>query len=268
MLRGTQTATEEAVPQTTPEGAAEQTPHAAAGEPTRPDDIGEPMPRDPAGKLTAPQGAGTLLLVRHGATAHTAEGRFSGCTGDNPELSAVGREQARLLAAELKRRYADPSEAAPAAVVASPVRRARETAETVAHALSLPLDLDDDLREIDFGDWEGRTLEDVNTRWPGELAAWRADAGRQVPGGESVAEVARRVGAARQRLAERHPAAVVLVVSHLYPVRLSVLDTLGAPLEAVHRLDHDPTGVSELQTRDGTWVLLRYNDFGHLRRKP
>jgi broad specificity phosphatase PhoE len=209
---------------------------------------------------------GGLLLVRHGATAHTAQGRFSGCTGENPELSATGCEQARRLAAELRRRYAKPSEARVAAVVCSPVRRARETAEAVAQALGLPLQTDDDLREIDFGDWEGRRVEDVQARYPDELAAWRADASLAAPGGESVADVARRVRTARRRLAERHPGATVLIVSHLYPVRLSVLDVLGAPLEAVHRMEHDPTAVSELRLRDGASTLWRYNDSAHLTR--
>ena len=209
---------------------------------------------------------GGLLLVRHGATAHTAERRFSGCTGQNPELSAIGREQARRLAAELRRRYAEPSGARVAAVVCSPVRRARETAEAVAEALGLPLEVDDDLREIDFGDWEGRTVEDVQARYPGELAAWRADATLRTPGGESVADVARRVRTAIRRLSERHHGATALAVSHLYPVRLSVLDTLGAPLEAVHRMEHDPTAVSELRMRDGALALWRYNDSAHLGR--
>lgn len=209
---------------------------------------------------------GGLLLVRHGATAHTAEHRFSGCTGQNPELSATGREQARRLAAELRRRYAEPSGARLAAVVCSPVRRARETAETVAEALGLPVEADDDLREIDFGDWEGRKVEDVLARYPDEWAAWRADASLRAPGGESVADVARRVRTAVRRLSERHPGATALVVSHLYPVRLSVLDALGAPLEAVHRMDHEPTAVSELGLRDGVSTLLRYNDSGHLSR--
>jgi broad specificity phosphatase PhoE len=209
---------------------------------------------------------GGLLLVRHGATAHTAQGRFSGCTGENPELSATGREQARRLAAELRRRYAQPSEARVAAVVCSPVRRARETAEAVAQALGLPLQTDDDLREIDFGDWEGRRVEDVQARYPDELAAWRADASLAAPGGESVADVARRDRTARRRLTEGHPGATVLIVSHLYPVRLSVLDVLGAPLEAVHRMEHDPTAVSELRLRDGASTLWRYNDSAHLTR--
>jgi ribonuclease H / adenosylcobalamin/alpha-ribazole phosphatase len=216
---------------------------------------------------TPPEGAGKLLLVRHGATAHTAQGRFSGCTGLDPELSPAGRDQARLLAAELRRRHTEPSQPTVTAVVSSPVRRARETAAIVADALGLTAHVDDDLREIDFGDWEGCTVEDVDSRWPGRLPAWRADASLRAPGGESVAEVARRVRVARQRLSERNAGAAVLVVSHLYPVRLSVLDALGAPLEAVHRMVHEPTAVSELSMRNGTWALVRYNDSGHLRRE-
>ena len=205
-----------------------------------------------------------LLLVRHGATAHTAEGRFSGCTGLDPELSEVGLRQARLLAAELRRTSAS-SDRPVDAVACSPVRRARETATALGEALGLPVQVDDDLREIDFGVWEGLTPEDVRRRWPDDLAAFRTDAGHAPPGGESVADVAERVRRARDRLVEGSAEGAVLVVSHLYPVRLSVLDALAAPLEAVHRMVHEPTAVSEVRRQRGSWSLVRYNDFGHLR---
>jgi ribonuclease H / adenosylcobalamin/alpha-ribazole phosphatase len=214
---------------------------------------------------TTPDRDCTLLLVRHGATAHTAQGRFSGSTGSDPELSDVGRRHAELLAAELRRLHAAPRRPVDA-VVSSPVRRARETAAVVADELGLPVQVDDDLREIDFGAWEGRTLEDVRARWGEELAGFRADARVAPPGGESVADVAQRVRRARDRFAQRHPDGAVLVVSHLYPVRLWVLDALGAPLEAAHRMEHEPTAVSEVRLRQGVWTLFRYNDSGHLRR--
>jgi len=210
------------------------------------------------------QGDCTLVLVRHGATAHTAEGRFSGCTGSDPELSDVGRGQAQLLAAQLRLLHAPPERRIDA-VAASPIRRARETAAMVAEELGLPVQPEDDLREIDFGAWEGRTPEDVRWRWADQLARFRADAGLAPPGGESVADVADRVRRTRDRLARQHPGRAVLVVSHLYPVRLSVLDALGAPLEAVHRMVHEPASVSEIRSLQGAWTLVRYNDASHLR---
>jgi len=210
-----------------------------------------------------------VLLARHGDTAHTAQGRLSGCTGADPELSPVGRRQAALLAGALR---ATPDDAgsglAVTTVVCSPVRRARETAETVATALGLVPQVDEDWREIDFGAWEGRTVEEVRQGWGGELAAWRSDADRRAPGGESVSDVTRRVRRALARLEEVPAGGGVLVVSHLYPVRLSVTDVLGAPPEAVHRMVHDPTAVTELRLESGPATLVRYNDASHLHPSP
>lgn len=205
-------------------------------------------------------GATTLLLVRHGATAHTAERRYSGSTGANPPLSALGEQQAAAVAARLAR------EAGPvAAVVSSPVRRAHQTAGTVAAALGLAVETDDDLREIDFGDLEGLTGAEIEQQHPGLLAGWRADAELATPGGESVAEVAARVAAARDRVARRHAEGTLVLVSHLYPVRLSALAVLGAPLMSVHRMVHAPTGVTELRLDGNHGELVRYNDAAHLR---
>jgi len=209
-----------------------------------------------------------VLLARHGATAHTAQGRFSGCTGADPELSPVGRRQAALLAEALRRTRDAASGVTVTTVVCSPVRRARETAETVAAALGLAPQVDEDWREIDFGAWEGRTVEEVRQGWGGELTAWRGNADRRAPGGESVADVTRRVRRALARLGQRPTGGDVLVVSHLYPVRLTVIDALGAPPQAVHRMVHEPTAVTEIRWQGGPATLVRYNDASHLHPRP
>lgn len=200
----------------------------------------------------------TLLLVRHGATAHTAQGRFSGCTGQNPPLSPLGERQAAALARRLA------ASGGITAVYASPVLRARQTGQLLAGALGLPLAVDDELREVDFGQWEGRTGAQVQRDWPSQWALWRGDAAVAPPGGESVAAVARRVARARGRLTTAHPGGTLVLVSHLYPVRLSVLDALGAPYAAVHRMVLQPTAVSEVRAGGPGELLVRYNDAGHL----
>ena len=202
---------------------------------------------------------GTLLLVRHGATAHTAQGRFSGSTGADPVLSEVGEDQAARLGARLRARPGL------VAVVTSPVTRAHRTAAVVAEACGLPLRVDADLREIDFGRWEGRTGAEVERDWPAELAAWRAGADIAVPGGETVAAVAARAAAARAAALREHPGGTVVLVSHLYPVRLSVLDVLGAPHAGVQRMVLEPTAVTEIRVgAAGAATLAGYNDTAHL----
>jgi probable phosphoglycerate mutase len=118
----------------------------------------------------------TTLLLRHGQTALSVEKRFSG-TGD-PPLTEVGRAQAAAAAARLATSGAT-------AVVSSPLRRARETAELVAEALGVELAVEPGLRETDFGDWEGCTFAEVRERWPRELDAWLADPAVAPPFGES-----------------------------------------------------------------------------------
>jgi probable phosphoglycerate mutase len=208
-----------------------------------------------------------LLLVRHGATAHTAQRRFSGCTGTNPPLSALGERQAALLAARLADRFGDSGGVD--AVVTSPMARAHRTAEVVAAACGTALQVEDDLREIDFGGWEGRTAPEIEIRHPGALAAWRADPSSTPPGGESVDAVAARVDAVRRRLAGRRPGGVVVLVSHLYPVRVSVLDALGAPYVSAHRIELEPTSITEVRaTGHGLTALVRHNDTAHLASSP
>ena len=206
----------------------------------------------------------TFLLARHGATAHTAEMRLSGCTGANPPLSELGREQARRLAAALA------AVGGVDVLVCSPVLRARQTAETAAAALGLPLAVEDDLREIDFGDWEGLTPAEVDRGWPGSQARWRRQSADPAPGGESVDQVAARVAGVRRRLAAEHPGATVLLVSHMYPVKLTVTDALGVPAVVMHRMHVEPTGVAEIralspQDPRGPWLVVRHNDSAHLR---
>jgi probable phosphoglycerate mutase len=200
-----------------------------------------------------------FLLVRHGATGHTAERRFSGCTGDDPPLSGLGERQATALATRLA--------GGPRidAVVCSAMSRARRTAQIVAAAGDLPVRVEADLREIDFGEFEGRTGPEVERRWPAELAAWRASPAVAPPGGESVEQVAARVAALRERWARRHPSGTVLLVGHLYPVRVSALDALGAPYGSVHRITVHPTSITEVNApADGPATLTRLNDAAHL----
>ncbi|PPK92158.1 broad specificity phosphatase PhoE [Kineococcus xinjiangensis] len=206
----------------------------------------------------------TFLLARHGATAHTAEGRLSGCTGANPPLSELGRQQAQRLAAVLG------AVGGVDVLACSPVRRAHETAQAAAAALGLPLRVEDDLREIDFGDWEGLTPAEVDEGWPGRQPAWRRQVTEPAPGGESVEQVGERVAAVRARLAAEHPGATILLVSHMYPVKLTVVDALAVPRLVMHRMHVDPTGLSEVRALPeedprGPWLVLRHNDAAHLR---
>ncbi|MDX3108766.1 bifunctional RNase H/acid phosphatase [Nonomuraea angiospora] len=204
--------------------------------------------------------ATSLLLLRHGETALSVERRFSG-RGD-AELTPNGLAQAAAAAERLSR---EPYRLD--VIVSSPLKRARQTAEAVARRTGLDVEVEEDLRELDFGDWEGHTFTEVQRRWPAELSAWFADPETAPPGGESFATVARRVQAAGERLVERYEGKTVLAVSHVTPIKMLLRLALTAPLESLYRMHLDVACLSLIEYyADGPAVVKSFNDTSHLRR--
>jgi ribonuclease H / adenosylcobalamin/alpha-ribazole phosphatase len=224
-------------------------------------------PREPAaslaptnrlpGWMAPPAPPTTTVLLRHGQTALSAAKRFSG-RGD-AALSDVGVAQAEAAAQRLARRGGI------GFVVASPLERARRTAEAVAGALELDVVTDDDFAETDFGDWEGLTFAEVRERWPDEMAAWLADPAIAPPGGESFVATTKRALRGRDRVVGAHPGETVLIVSHVTPIKILTQAALEAPSSALYRLHLDLASVSELDWyADGPAVLRLFNDTSHL----
>ena len=204
------------------------------------------------------QGQATItLLLRHGQTPLSAERRFAGL-GDI-ELTEMGVRQAKLAGERLAARGGVD------VIVSSPLRRARQTAEEAAAATGAPVEFDDDLRETDFGEWEGLTFTEAQRRWPGEVTAWLADPAAAPPGGESFAAVAVRVQAARERLMAGHARETVLVVSHVTPIKTLLTEALLAPPAAMYRIHLDVGSLSEIDWYpDGPAVVRSLNDTAHL----
>jgi probable phosphoglycerate mutase len=189
----------------------------------------------------------TLILVRHGETDWNRDGRWQG-HADAP-LNDRGREQARALADEL----ADENVAA---VYSSDLSRARETAEIVAARLNRPVDVDARLREVHVGGWSGLTTEEIETRFPDDVARWRAeDPQHTFDGGESYAAMGERVVAALEEIAARHPGKHVLVVLHGGPIRALLAHAAGITYEEQrHRTEHlDNCGYVRIAVREGVF---------------
>jgi probable phosphoglycerate mutase len=202
----------------------------------------------------------TMRLLRHGETHHTVEKRFSGAGGEDPLLTPEGERQAQAAAVALA------AEGGIDAVVSSPMRRTRQTADAVAAALGLDVREVDDVRECAFGEWEGLTFAEVREGWPDELSRWLGDPTVAAPGGESFEAVRRRVQVARDKILARHPGRTVLVVTHVTPTKMLVRDALDAPLSAVYRMELSPASVTEVQWYAGGLASLRrFNDTAHLR---
>jgi probable phosphoglycerate mutase len=205
--------------------------------------------------------ATTLVMLRHGETALTPQKRFSGSTGSDPQLSEKGRWQAERAAEALAAR------GTVEAVVSSPMLRTRETAEAVALRLGLPVRIEEGLRELDFGAWEGLTFAEVQERHPEDLNAWLASTKAKPTGSsESFASLTQRVGVARDKILARYAGKTVLVVSHVSPIKTLVRLALGAPPDAVYRMELSAASLCAVQYySDGNASLRLLNDTGHLR---
>lgn len=224
-------------------------------------DRGEPTAAS-AGWAAADLGTPTtFVLLRHGETALTPLKRFSGSGGSDPDLSDKGRWQAGRAADALAARGTIQ------AVVTSPLARCRQTAAIVADRLGLSTEVEDGLRETDFGAWEGLTFAEVRERHQVDLDAWLASAKAQpTGGGESFATVARRVSAARDALTGRHQGRTVLLVTHVSPIKTLVRLALGAPPEALFRMELSAASLSAVAYyADATTSLRLFNDTSHLR---
>lgn len=203
-----------------------------------------------------------LLLLRHGETPLTPERRFSGTGSGDPGLSDVGRRQAEQAARSAVLRAAGLTQ-----VVTSPLRRCRETAQVVADALDLPVEVDDDLREMDFGAWEGSTFAEVEQRHPADLAAWKRSA-QVAPTGsrETFADLLQRMTGVAGRLARTYPGTGVLAVTHVTPVKALVAHALGAPPTCFFTMELSPAALTRITCTGAEAVLRCFNDTSHLHR--
>jgi broad specificity phosphatase PhoE len=203
-----------------------------------------------------------MLLVRHGATARTAEDRFSGDEG--VDLSEEGRAQVRALAERLER-------VAIAAVYASPFSRTRETAHLLGQSHGLEIALRDGLKEIGHGHWEGLSRCEVEQRFPEEYEAWEADPFSFAPGGgeAGVSVLARALPVIRE-IVVSHPNDTVLVVSHKATIRLLLASLLGFDARGYRdRLDQAPACLNVVEFKGPIRArLMLFNDVSHYATAP
>jgi ribonuclease H / adenosylcobalamin/alpha-ribazole phosphatase len=223
----------------------------AAAEPTVVEDDVQPT-AEPAPVVTT-----VTHLLRHGQTEHTPERRYSG-RNDLP-LSRSGRAEAEAAAVRASSLGID-------VVVSSPIRRTRETAEAVAAAVGVPVEFDEDLVELDFGDLEGLTSDEALAAHPLAVRRFMADVTVAAPGGESVADVSTRVARARRRILDRHAGKTVLVVTHVTPIKLFLAAGLEVGDAIVHRIFLDACCLSTVAwSSDGRASVRLVNDTSHVR---
>ncbi|MDM7853705.1 histidine phosphatase family protein [Cellulomonas alba] len=216
---------------------------------------GAALPEPGTGRAPRPSGAGvrfdedlpvTVVLVRHGQTSMTVARGYSGSGEPGPSLDEVGRRQARAAAALVERVGRDlwgdiefPSE-----VVASPMVRTQETAGIIADRLGLGVRVDATFQEADFGEWQGLTAEEIEARWPGQLAPWHTKADVRPPGGESIADVGVRLRRGFDELLAGGGGRTVVVVSHAVAIRAALGVAMGAQPSSWSQLRVAPASVS------------------------
>jgi len=196
-----------------------------------------------------------VLFVRHGTTPTTGSvlpGRARGL-----HLADEGRAQAEALAERLGvlRRIA--------AVYASPLERARETAAPIARKLGLEVVADKGLLECDFGQWTGLDLKKLMKK-PEWVTVQRYPSGFRFPGGESFSEMQTRITGTATRLAAVHRGRAVVLVSHADPIKAAVAHALGTHLDLFQRIVVSPCSVTAVAYGPGGPSVLTVNAVGDL----
>lgn len=200
-----------------------------------------------------------VILARHGETSWNVEGRHQGQSFDIP-LSEAGRAQALALAARLQ---GEPI----ARAVASPLLRARQTAEIALGTQASRLRFDPGFMEISHGEWEGRLASEIRETHPELQRAWRERPETvRFPEGESLQDVQDRAWPSLLRACEGlGDEETLLLVSHDGVNRVLLCRILGLPLARVWSFRQAPTGVNLLEGKDlDHLAVVRLNDASHL----
>ena len=202
-----------------------------------------------------------LYLLRHGETDWNVEQRIQGVS--DTALNGVGVAQAEALADALRGRPI-------ARVYASPLRRARRTAEIVARTLEAPLLEEAGIAELNQGELEGTAFQRLHETHPDFMALWRSrPAEARMPGGETLAELQERAWAAMERFLEAHRGEVVAAVSHNLAIITILCRVLGVELNGFRRLRQHNAAMNIVEHAPGRgWSVVTMNSLAHLEGAP
>ena len=199
-----------------------------------------------------------VVLVRHGQTEWNRVERFRGHT-DIP-LNETGIWQAEQAGRAIKERYSV------SAIYTSPMSRATRTAEIIGQATGVPVQVLPPLGDYSFGEWEGKTPEEVKAEYPEQFRLWMTAPHRaKIPGGESLRRRRLQVAAALERLAVEHQDQTVVLVSHRIVSKIITCYLLGLDNSHLWGVDLDTASISLFQRHKWGWLTLMLNDTCHLR---
>lgn len=192
-----------------------------------------------------------VLLVRHAENEYLSKGLLAG-RKPGVHLNENGRKQAQAIADKLK-------DTPIKALYSSPLERAVETAEPIAAALDLEVITREGLTEVDYGDWQGKTLKSL-----ARLKIWRHLQHKPslfcFPGGESFSEAQHRITQEVNRICATHdPKHVIICVSHADPIKLAVAYYAGMPLDSFQRLVIGRASITALSISNVSSQLITLN---------
>ena len=187
-----------------------------------------------------------LILVRHGETEHNVARITQGWS--DSDLSALGREQVQRLAERL-------AAMKPTALYSSTLGRALSTAQAIADATGLEIVPMDDLREMNYGRWEGRAFLDIRREDEEIYKRWIADEDCRCPEGESHSDVRLRLERAFAQVNSER----AVVVAHGTAIRIAAMALLGLPLMGALRLAQDNAAMNIFVRRQDHWILKVWN---------
>jgi probable phosphoglycerate mutase len=198
-----------------------------------------------------------LVLVRHGQTDYSRENRF--CGAIDPPLNAIGEQMAEAFGAA----YASQTWTA---VFSSPSARARATAAALAGRIGADIVIEEGLREMAYGDWEGLRHEDVKAQWPEAYGYWAADtASRGTPGGETAFHVAARAARVLENIKRDVPEGRVLIASHKATIRIMVCALLGLDVRLFRdRIAQPVAAITRFELKKSGPLLVALGDLRHL----
>lgn len=191
----------------------------------------------------------TIYIIRHGQSLGNLRGGFAGHT-DYP-LSDLGKSQARMTADYLKDAHID-------AVLSSTLTRAKQTAEPIAADRGLAVMAREDFMEMNFGDWEGLPLDEVEAKYPGSITEWKTEMYKTVcPGGESMVECYNRAIKALYDAAEEYKDRDICIVSHGALIKCMLCHLHGWEVTDIQRAAWaDNASVTTIENKSGKLTLL------------